>query len=138
MVWGTSIVLLIILFVFGCASEPDQVDLPPNHASNPEARETAFIPPPNPLQNNIPMAEHAEHVNHMAGPQNTLMMMMGKGLFGTIEMGGMFTMVKVRDRRRSYDEDPGGMATPKEQLLCDWCDQELSLGFILDDHVRTL
>jgi hypothetical protein len=59
------------------------------------------------------MAEHADHVNHMQGPQNTLPMMMGKGPFGNIEMGGMFTVVKVRDHLRSYDKDPGWYAHPK-------------------------
>jgi hypothetical protein len=30
----------------------------------------------------------------------------GKGPFGNIEMGGMFTGVKVRDHLELYDEDP--------------------------------
>ena len=59
------------------------------------------------------MAEHAEHITHMTGPKNTLPMMMGKGPFGNIEMGGMFTVVKVRDKLRSYDEDPGWYDHPK-------------------------
>jgi hypothetical protein len=40
-------------------------------------------------------------------------MMMGKGPFGNIEMGGMFTVVKVRDRLASYDKDPGWYNHPK-------------------------
>jgi hypothetical protein len=44
------------------------------------------------------MAEHADHVKHMPGPKNTLPMMMGKGPFGNIEMGGMFTVIKIRDQ----------------------------------------
>jgi FtsP/CotA-like multicopper oxidase with cupredoxin domain len=59
------------------------------------------------------MAEHAEHVEHLTGPKNTLPMMTGKGPFGNIEMGGMFTVVKVRDHLRSYDEDPGWYAHPE-------------------------
>ena len=58
------------------------------------------------------MAEHADHVKHMAGPKNTLPMMMGKGPFGNIEMGGMFTVVKVRDHLKSYDKDPGWYKHP--------------------------
>ena len=58
------------------------------------------------------MAEHADHVDHMDGPKNTLPMMMGKGPFGNIEMGGMFTVVKVRDRLHSYDTDPGWYKHP--------------------------
>jgi len=59
------------------------------------------------------MAEHAEHIKHMPGPKNTLPMMMGKGPFGNIEMGGMFTVVKVRDQLQSYDRDPGWYKHPK-------------------------
>lgn len=59
------------------------------------------------------MAEHADHVDHVAGPKNTLPMMMGKGPFGNIEMGGMFTVVKVRDHLRSYDKDPGWYTHPR-------------------------
>jgi FtsP/CotA-like multicopper oxidase with cupredoxin domain len=59
------------------------------------------------------MAEHADHVKHMTGPKNTLPMMMGKGPFGNIEMGGMFTVVKVRDRLQSYDKDPGWYKHPE-------------------------
>jgi len=59
------------------------------------------------------MAEHADHVKHMKGPKNTLPMMMGKGPFGNIEMGGMFTIVKVRDHLQSYDKDPGWYKHPK-------------------------
>jgi len=57
------------------------------------------------------MAEHQDHAQHMAGPKNTLPMMMGKGQFGNIEMGGMFTVVKVRDGITSY-EDPGWYEFP--------------------------
>jgi hypothetical protein len=59
------------------------------------------------------MAEHADHVDHMTGPKNTLPMMMGKGPFGNIEMGGMFTVVKVRDHLQSYDKDPGWYKHPE-------------------------
>jgi FtsP/CotA-like multicopper oxidase with cupredoxin domain len=49
------------------------------------------------------MAEHQDHVRmgHMAGPPNTLPMMWGEGPYGNLEMGGMFTVVKVRDRLQS-------------------------------------
>ncbi len=53
------------------------------------------------------MAEHGEHAKHMQGPANTLPMMTGTGPFGAIEMGGMFTLVKVRD-----DVAPGSFADP--------------------------
>ena len=48
----------------------------------------------------------------MPGPANTLPMMMGDGQFGNIEMGGMFTVLKVRDNITSY-EDPGWYRFPE-------------------------
>jgi len=81
------------------------------------------------------MAEHAEHLamsqtsgngqmgdmsgmhhgmRHGAGfegPRNTLPMMGGKGPFGPIEMGGMFTVVKVRDSLKNA-KDPGWYNNP--------------------------
>jgi FtsP/CotA-like multicopper oxidase with cupredoxin domain len=59
------------------------------------------------------MAEHSEHIPHMNGPKNTLPMMMGKGPFGNIEMGGMFTVIKIRDHLASYDSDPGWYKHPE-------------------------
>ncbi len=62
------------------------------------------------------MAEHQDHVNmgHMKGPENTLPMMWGDGPFGNIEMGGMFTVVKVRDSLARGDfRDPGWYRHPK-------------------------
>lgn len=59
------------------------------------------------------MAEHAAHIDHMPGPKNTLPMMTGRGPFGNIEMGGMFTVIKIRDHLRSYDEDPGWYDHPR-------------------------
>ncbi len=61
------------------------------------------------------MAEHQEHteMGHHRGPENTLPMMMGKGPYGNLEMGGMFTMIKVRDGLARDDfRDPGWYAAP--------------------------
>jgi FtsP/CotA-like multicopper oxidase with cupredoxin domain len=44
-------------------------------------------------------------------PKNTLPMMTGDGQFGPIEMGGMFTILKIRDGITSY-EDPGWYKNP--------------------------
>ncbi len=57
------------------------------------------------------MAEHASHAGHMPGPENTLPMMTGTGPFGPIEMGGMFTLMKVREGIESY-ADPGWYEHP--------------------------
>ena len=48
----------------------------------------------------------------MGQPKNTLPMMAGKGPFGPIEMGGMFTVLKVRDGIKGY-EDPGWYKYPE-------------------------
>ena len=68
------------------------------------------------------MAEHQDHTDmgHMRGPENTLPMMMGKGPYGNIEMGGMFTTVKVRDDLEPGDfSDPGWYNPPaKEVAAC--------------------
>ncbi len=47
----------------------------------------------------------------MEGPPNTLPMMGGDGPFGSIGMGGMFTVLKVRDEIATYD-DPGWYKHP--------------------------
>lgn len=76
------------------------------------------------LPDYMPMGEHgmAEHQNHtdsghMPGPANTLPMMMGKGPFGNLEMGGMFNVVKVRDDLAADDyRDPGWFTHPPGTL----------------------
>ena len=58
------------------------------------------------------MAEHALHAEHMKGVPNTLPTMTGQGPFGPLEMGGMFTVIKVREGLTSY-EDPGWYDHPE-------------------------
>jgi hypothetical protein len=49
----------------------------------------------------------------MPYPRNTIAMKGATGAFGDyISMGGLFTVVKVRDQLRSYDEDPGWYKHP--------------------------
>lgn len=61
------------------------------------------------------MAEHAAHTaggsvhqghQMMPGPPNTAPMMAGQGPYGPLEMGGMFTVVKIRDHWDGVS-DPG-------------------------------
>ena len=62
------------------------------------------------------MSEHGGHVamGMLSGPENTLPMMTGTGPFGPLEMGGMFTVVKVRDNLAPGDyRDPGWYPNPK-------------------------
>jgi FtsP/CotA-like multicopper oxidase with cupredoxin domain len=64
------------------------------------------------------MAEHQAHtqMGHMPGPENTLPMMGGIGPFGNLEMGGMFTLLKVRNRMASHYPDPGWYEHPQGTL----------------------
>ncbi len=54
-------------------------------------------------------------------PDNTLPMMTGQGPFGPIEMGGMFTVVKVREglARNDYS-DPGWYEHPPDTVAFEW------------------
>lgn len=59
------------------------------------------------------MHDHAAHARMMPGPANTLPMMTGKGPFGDVGMGGMFTVIKVRDDLAAGDcRDPGWYRHP--------------------------
>ena len=58
------------------------------------------------------MHEMVMHSKHMKGPENTLPMMGGDGPFGSVAMGGMFTILKVRDNITSYD-DPEWYENPE-------------------------
>lgn len=61
------------------------------------------------------MAEMQDMVEMgMKNPENTLPMMTGRGPFGPIEMGGMFTLVKVRKNQPKDDySDPGWYNHPQ-------------------------
>ncbi len=51
-------------------------------------------------------------------PENTLPMMTGFAQFGPVEMGGMFSVVKVRDGLAKNDyKDPGWFKHPEEPSL---------------------
>jgi len=54
-------------------------------------------------------------------PDNTLPMMTGQGPFGGIEMGGMFTVVKVRKDQKPGDyTDPGWYRHPPGTVAYEW------------------
>jgi FtsP/CotA-like multicopper oxidase with cupredoxin domain len=54
-------------------------------------------------------------------PENTLPMMTGTGPFGNIEMGGMFTTVKIRKDQKSGDyKDPGWYKHPPGTVAYEW------------------
>ena len=60
-------------------------------------------------------------------PDNTLPMMTGQGPFGGIEMGGMFTVVKIREglARNDY-KDPGWYSQPPGTGAHEWTGEPLA------------
>jgi len=65
------------------------------------------------------MADMAEM--EMPLPVNTVPMMTGQGPYGSVEMGGMFSMVKVRrDQPRGDYSDPGWYAQPPGTQAFEW------------------
>ena len=60
-------------------------------------------------------------------PDNTLPMMTGQGQFGALEMGGMFTVVKVREGLARGDfKDPGNYANPRGTVAYEWTGASLN------------
>ena len=65
------------------------------------------------------MADMAEM--EMPLPENTLPMMTGQGPFGPVEMGGMFSVVKVHGNIKPGDyKDPGWYKHPKGTVASEW------------------
>jgi FtsP/CotA-like multicopper oxidase with cupredoxin domain len=58
------------------------------------------------------MGGHGKHVQHMGVPENSIPMVGADGPFGYIDMGGMFTILKVRDGIAGY-ADPGWYRHPE-------------------------
>jgi hypothetical protein len=72
----------------------------------------------------------------MPYPQNTISMKGASGPFGDyISMGGMFTVVKVRDRLASYDQDPGWFEHPKGTVALKASDADLARDGIVIEPV---
>jgi len=68
------------------------------------------------------MGEKGGSMEHeMPLPDNTLPMMTGTGPFGQMEMGGMFTVVKVREGLARGDySDPGWYKHPDGKVAYEW------------------
>ncbi|MBN9204347.1 multicopper oxidase family protein [Methylibium petroleiphilum] len=65
------------------------------------------------------MADMAEMP--MPLPDNTVPMMSGTGPFGSVEMGGMFTVLKVRQDQKPGDyRDPGWFEHPAGSVAYEW------------------
>ena len=61
----------------------------------------------------------------MAQPGNSIAMLGGKGPHGTIDMGGMFTLIKIRDRLTG-DGDPGWYEPPGTDVASEATADELA------------
>ncbi len=61
----------------------------------------------------------------MAVPKNSIPMVGGPGPFDYITMGGMFTILKVREQLASYDKDPGWYHNPPGTVADRATDAEL-------------
>ncbi len=72
------------------------------------------------------MGEHGEHVEsgHMAVPENSIPMVGQQGPYDYITMGGMFTIVKIRDRVQGQ-RDPGWYRQPPGTVAVRATPQEL-------------
>jgi hypothetical protein len=57
------------------------------------------------------MGDMGMHMMHRAMPENSIPMMGGPGPYGEIDMGGMLTVLKVREHLTSY-ADPGWYQPP--------------------------
>jgi hypothetical protein len=71
------------------------------------------------------MGGHAEHVAHMRLPRNSIPMRGAPGPFSYIDMGGMFTIIKIRKGITSY-EDPGWYEHPKGEVATNATAEELA------------
>jgi hypothetical protein len=61
------------------------------------------------------MAEHGIHIEsgHLKAPPNSIPMRGGPGPFDYITMGGLLTVLKVREHLERSDRDPGWYRHPK-------------------------
>jgi hypothetical protein len=62
----------------------------------------------------------------MQQPANSIAMLGGDGPYGRIAMGGMFTIVKVRDRLSGGDADPGWYSAPTGTIAAQATTAELA------------
>ncbi len=61
------------------------------------------------------MGEMGKHAQHMDVPENSIAMAGAAGPHGYIDMGGMFTVLKVREGLKDY-RDPGWYAPPGDTM----------------------
>src|SRR6266852_2888109 len=81
-------------------------------AGSAEARANAVVPGTM-VMGTKGMGEMAEMQHGMAVPRNSIPMRGGTGPFGPIDMGGMFTIIKIREELPPNGADPGWYAYPR-------------------------
>lgn len=81
------------------------------------------------------MGGHAEHIQHMNIPRNSIPMLGAPGPFSYIDMGGMFTILKVRDGITSYN-DPGWYKNPSGTLATSATSEELQKDLGITPNYR--
>jgi FtsP/CotA-like multicopper oxidase with cupredoxin domain len=80
-------------------------------AANTEKRLNALTPGTM-VMGTTGMGDMSEMRGMMATPRNSIAMRGGDGPYGSIDMGGMFTVVKIREQI-DYDRDPGWYLQPR-------------------------
>ena len=89
--WGLIVSSFIVFFLVACAGEAIKIDLPLNHPANPEADETAFIPPPNPFHGHVLMemgdSPPSTQKKHIPAHQHQMNDQMGKDSMSAPESG---------------------------------------------------
>ena len=81
-------------------------------ASGAEARANVVVPGTM-VMGTTGMGDMAEMQGMMAAPRNSIPMRGGEGPFGPIDMGGMFTIVKIRETLPANGSDPGWYDYPR-------------------------
>ena len=82
------------------------------------------IAPDTMLMGNTGMGDMSEMQGSMPIPRNSIPMQGGVGPYGTIDMGGMFTIIKIREGLTGY-EDPGWYDAPPHTTA--WKAPQISL-----------
>lgn len=88
---------------------PNLLDVDPGNA---EARANTVVPGTM-VMGTTGMGAMAEMQGMMPVPRNSISMQGGQGPFGTIDMGGMFTIIKIRERLPASGADPGWYDHPR-------------------------
>jgi FtsP/CotA-like multicopper oxidase with cupredoxin domain len=70
----------------------------------------------------------------MAMPSNTITMLGGNGPHGTIDMGGMFTLLKIRDQLPAAGGDPGWYQAPPATVASEATSVELARDGVSPDE----